>query len=564
MKPFGYWNQFENIKKELFLSAERLGDTTKMPSERQLRDMELSSLAIAVTRNGGFPRVAKRVGLVPRRVPNGYYKEFSVVSASLKNAVRRLSIAGFMPTAQQLKDLKLFSLIDAISNDHGGFKSVASKCGLKMTHDKKDNGYYLNKQNLRSEVIDAIRELKCYGRIPSSNELQRINQSGLAAAITKNGGFYATALEFGLQPGRMPNAYWNDQTISRAIVDFVRDYGSPGVFPSGPLLRASERNDLDVAIQRNEGAYKFAKLLDLVVTKGKQQGYWETHENCKREVFGFIASNGTPGAMPTQKEFSDLGRTDINNALWRYEGGHSNFAELYELKINERPKNYWSDQQNLLNELQAFNNVYGHEGQMPSSPQLREEGFGALDAAISSKWGGYFKVAELFGWSSVNQSLWPRSEIEIQIAHELSAVVDVDMEKHSISGSNGKKYDCDIVITSLDLIVEFDSFKWHHGVNRYGDQRFIKDQQKANMLRKSGWQVIRIREKPLEKTHKHDVCVSRPLKKICDTTIERMLQISASGLSQAKVQQYLKSPEVLRGNESREYIERILQKRRGK
>ena len=564
MKPSGYWKQIKNIKKELLLAAEQLGDTTRMPSEKQLRKIGQSSLALAITFNGGFPRFAQLVGLVPRRVSNGYYKEFSVVSASLKNAVRELSIAGFMPTAQQLKDLKLFSLIDAISNDHGGFKSVAAKCGLKMTHDKKNNGYYRDKQNLHSEVIDAIRELKCFGRMPSSNELRRMNQSGLSAAISKNGGFYTTALEFGLQPGRVPNAYWNDQTISRAIVDFVQDYGSPGVFPSGPLLRASERNDLDVAIQRNGRVYKFAKLLDLKVMKGKQQGYWETHENCKREVFEFIASNGTPGAMPTQKEFSDSGRTDINNALWRYEGGHDNFAKRYGLETNQLPKDYWSDPRNLLDQLQLFNRLYGYEGQMPSKSQLLEEGFGALDAAIQNRWGGYRSVAERFGWASANKSLWPRSEIEIRIAHELSVVVDFDIERQRIVCRDGKEYNCDVVINSLGIVVEFDSFRWHHGVNRYGEQRFIKDQQKADMLRKSGWQVIRIREKPLEKTHRHDVCVSGSLKAICDATIKRMLQIAASGLSSTKVQQYLKSPEVLRGNESRDYIERILQKRRGK
>lgn len=566
MKPPGFWKSKANVVKETRKAARLLRTAPFMPSEQQLRKKKLSSLAMAITAHGGFPRFAKKCGLIPRRVPNGYYNSIDVLSKDLRKLAEDLGQAGVMPTSTQLRKSRLFSIMSAIDR-HGGFFKVADLASLQTAHGRKPNGHYADFANVAREVVDAVKQTGALGQMPSSGELSRLGRSGLTAGIIQHGGFYAVASQLGLKPGRMPNGYWNDATIKEHIASFIADFGQRGVFPTGGELRLNDRADLEVAISRNGGSYRFARLLKLRVAKGRESGYWQKPGVLKREVLAFIRKHGTAGQMPTQQAFVAHGRVDLNNAIFRYGGGHSAFAARLGLTLNERPKRYWRSFSNLQNELVQFNKIFGHEGQMPSSPQLREAGFAALDSAISNVWGGYFAVAERLGWSSVNISLWPRSEIELQIAHELLAVIDFDIEQqeplsHKKAGRRNPK--CDIVVPQHKLVVEFDSWKWHSGVNRLGIERLELDRQKSRLLRGEGWTVIRIRERPLELTHKHDVSIgTAKLKSICDDVIRRICELTDLSLNDHRVKRYLAAPSSLRTDACRAYITEHLKQRRG-
>lgn len=565
-KSSGYWKKEANVIAETKQAARALGRPLLMPSEKELRARKMSSLVEAIRYHGGFPRFAKKCGLTPRRLPNGFYDNIEVLAESLRTLSCELGQPGLMPTSTQLREKSLFSLMSAIDR-HGGFQKVADASRLAMTHDKKPNGYYDEFQNVAKDVLDAIRQTGGYGQMPSANDLNKIGRGGVVEGIIRHGGFFSVATQLGLKPGRMPNGYWTDKTIKEHITTFVDEFGKPGVFPTGAELRSHDRADLDVAITRNGGAYKFAHLLQLRVTKGRQEGWWSEPGSLEREVLAFIEKHGTAGQMPTQQDFAACGRSDLNNALFRYGGGLSAFAQRCGLSVNQRPRGYWQDFDNLRLELLEVNKYFGYAGQMPSSPQLREAGFSHVDAAISNVWGGYFAVAERLGWSSVNISLWPRSEIELRIAHELQAVVSFDLEQHKVEvqkGQNRKTVDCDVVVPALHLVVEFDSWRWHSGVNPQGVLRFEKDVEKSRLLRDAGWRVIRIREKPLALTHEHDLSISGThLKDICDLVIRRACEITSLSLSAQKVRRYLKSPRPLRSSVSQQYIARVLARRRG-
>lgn len=566
MKPPSYWKSEANVRKETLQAAKLLRTAPFMPSEKQLRRKKLSSLALAITNHGGFPRFAKKCGLIPRRVPNGYYDSIGILGKDLRKLATNLGQPGVMPTSTLLRRHRLFSIMSAIAR-HKGFFKVAEAVGLQLAHNQKPNGYYNDFANVVSEVIDAVKQLGTLGQMPSSGDLSGLGRSGLTVGIIRHGGFHAVASRLGLKPGRMPNGYWKDSTIKEHVVAFIADFGQRGVFPTGNELRLNGRADLEVAIARHGGGYRFARMLKLRVAKGREPGFWQKPGVLEREVLTFIRKHGTARQMPTQQAFVAHGRPDLNNALFRYGGGHAAFALRLGLALNERPKRYWRDFSNLRNELVQFNGIFGHDGHMPSSPQLREAGFAALDSAISNVWGGYFAVAERLGWSSVNVSLWPRSEIELQIAHELQAVVDFDIEQQEpLSRKQGGRASpkCDIVIPSLRLVVEFDSWKWHSGVNRRGIQRFKLDSEKSHLLRSEGWEVIRIRERPLELTHKHDVPVATPkLKGICDAVIRRMCEITHLSLHDHRVRRYLAAPSPLQTDACRDYITKVLKRRRG-
>ena len=90
------------------------------------------------------------------------------------------------------------------------------------------------------------------------------------------------------------------------------------------------------------------------------------------------------------------------------------------------------------------------------------------------------------------------------------------MEKHKIK-TIGKLLDVDIVIESLKLCIEFDGSLWHK-------EKVDKDKAKTDLLKKNGWKVIRIREKPLEIIDETDIQV--PIQKVgkCKAMANKVLK----------------------------------------
>lgn len=560
-RPHGYWKAKANVIAETLAAAKRLGHPTLMPSEDELRTIGLSSLAIAITKDfDGFPRFAKECGLLPRRLPNGYFDDISTLCSALKTYAETNKMNSVMPTTDALKKSGDHALVSAIGK-HGGVLAVATACSLTMSHDKKPSGHYNDFETVATEIHEFIAQTQTWGIMPCQDELSDAGKSGLGKAIADHGGFPAVAIRLGLAPRRKPNGYWSDERIDEEVQLFVADHGEPGAFPTGALLRDLDRADLDNAINRCEGgARAVAHRLGLSVAGGRETGYWERDDNLAREVLNFVAQHGETGMMPTQKELIARKRWDLVNALHRVAGGNAVFAQELGLQTRERPKGYWQEFSNLRDELIAFNSQHGQLGQMPSPTLLRETGYSYILTPIND-FGGFFAVAERLGWSCTNATLWPRSEIEICIAHELQCVVDFDLDTHKLEDIPGRP-DCDIVVPSLSLIVEFDSWKWHHGQDNNGADRYVKDCAKSVILRNAGWQVIRIREKPLLTTHDHDVCVAGTnLKEHIDSVVKRMQQLYPA--LEARVATYLACATPQRVAEARRFIENILKTRRG-
>jgi hypothetical protein len=562
-KPSGYWQHKANAVAETLAAAKRLGNPTRMPSGDELRSLGLSSLEIAITKNfGGLPRFAEECGLQPRRLPNGFFDDIDTLCKALRLFAASQGSAGLMPTTDALKKAGEHSLVAAIAK-HKGVEAVSAACSLPMSHNKKPAGFYDDFEAVAKGVCDFIAATGTWGIMPSPGELWDAGESGLAFAITSHGGFPKTAVRLGLPQRRKPIGHWTPETIESEVLLFVSEYGEPGIFPTGSLLRACERSDLENAFNDYPGGTRaIADRLGLQMLGGKPNGYWENTDNIVNEVRAFIRDHGEQGVMPTQELLVRHRRQDLVNALYRWAGGQTVFAAMLGLQTAERPKNYWKDFSNLKKELLEFNIAFGHPGQMPSVSWLKDNGHTAIQTAINNYHGGTFEVARRLGWSCTHAGLWPRSEIEIAIAHELQSVVDVEIDHPRIETSNGK-YACDIVVPSLRLILEFDSWKWHHGVNNNGVNRFLLDQSKAENLRQAGWTVIRIRELPLLATHPHDVVVSgsKGTKALVDDVVRKMQVVC--NLRADAAEAYLKASGLQRAENTRQYIAAVLAERRG-
>jgi hypothetical protein len=108
--------------------------------------------------------------------------------------------------------------------------------------------------------------------------------------------------------------------------------------------------------------------------------------------------------------------------------------------------------------------------------------------------------------------------------------------------------DVDIVVHTKNLILEYDG-SWHHR------DRQLQDKKKSELLRNTGWEVIRVRERPLRKIHKSDILFSfGDLKDAVDKT----LQVIAP--NHPKLKPYLRRKTLANLEEANRYISELLEK----
>ena len=509
MKPSGYWKDVENVKKEIVAFNLAHGTPGVMPKENDLRARRLGSLANAVHQYGGFKKFALEHGYQTFRKPNGYYKDFNVLEKELLDWVKNFGIPGIMPTAQQLKEASppRHDLVSAIGK-HGGFSKVAEDASLQMSHDKKPDGYYDDIQNVARDVYEFVDEHDLSGAMPTAGQLAEAGKSGLVPAICAHGGFWWVAKYLGLTPNRKQKGYWTKETVDLEVSEYLEHAQVEGVMPTDFELREAGRADLSVAIARYGGGMRgAAQRLGLVTRAQKPDGYWNDAEAIERELLEFVRDYGTQDRMPTQASLMKAGRADLAIAITRHGGGWSKVAKELGLELTEMPKDFWNDIENVKSSILALNERRGRPGEMPTKTDLDLAGEFSLGAAID-RLGGYPKVAAMFGLSAGRISLWPRSREELILAHELMSFVAIHLEDHKVL-AGGKTRDVDIIIRPLNLIVEYDSHRWHK-------ENAEQDRSKTEVLENDGWKVLRVREEPLPRIHSSNILVRKgQYKEIC-------------------------------------------------
>jgi hypothetical protein len=130
-------------------------------------------------------------------------------------------------------------------------------------------------------------------------------------------------------------------------------------------------------------------------------------------------------------------------------------------------------------------------------------------------------------------TLTPRSAQEMRLAHELSALIDFDLEAHKVRFA-GRLRDVDIVFDDLKVVVEFDGAYWHRN-------KVDKDREKTALMEEAGWQVIRVRERPLDSIHVNDVMVDTlaPAKTVADLVLNKIGEVTGTDVPQ--LDEYLAS-----------------------
>ena len=97
------------------------------------------------------------------------------------------------------------------------------------------------------------------------------------------------------------------------------------------------------------------------------------------------------------------------------------------------------------------------------------------------------------------------SKPEIYLIFELQRFFKIDPLDKQITYKS-KNISCDIIIRQKKTIIEFDGNIYHKS-----PKSIKNDKDKNKLLKKIGWKVIRVREKPLKKINKNDIIINRAI-----------------------------------------------------
>jgi len=155
------------------------------------------------------------------------------------------------------------------------------------------------------------------------------------------------------------------------------------------------------------------------------------------------------------------------------------------------------------------------------------------DVVENHEWSSVVHNRTFTGRGCPHCTLTPRSAQEMRLAHELSALVNFDLDAHKVRFA-GRLRDVDIVLDDLRLIVEFDGNWWHRN-------KIDKDRDKTALMEEAGWQVIRVRERPLDSIHANDVMVEAqaPAKTVADLVLNKIVEVTGTKIP--RLDEYLAS-----------------------
>ena len=112
----------------------------------------------------------------------------------------------------------------------------------------------------------------------------------------------------------------------------------------------------------------------------------------------------------------------------------------------------------------------------------------------------------------------------------------------------------DIFIKELNLVIEYDGSYWHKGKQK-------EDKKKSNYILNEGFDLIRLRQKPLKKIRSNDIIVDKPIKPK-QTVIEIYKSIMAnytiSKYRINKINRYIKSDGLSNYDKAEAYIKKLI------
>lgn len=420
-KPRGYWQDFANLRRELYAFAAEQGIGGEMPTLTMLEQARRSDLAYAIEQHGGVEAVATRAGLqrIDARRAAGFWDDFGNIQRELSMVMVAHNIDGEMPTRRILASSS-HGLLSGIER-HGGMLAVAARLGLQVQN--KPSGYWTDFANLERELRAFIAAAGPDPIMPTFAQLSAADRDDLANALPIHGGSFAVAKRLGLQPSsnRKPPGYWQDiANIEKEIRAWCSTHGDGQTMPGYANLMRTGDAELHGAIREQGGYEAISARLGLVyVPSRRPKGYWQDFANVEREIRAFITARGPDNVMPTRSDLDAAGEWTTATAI----DAHGGFPEVarrlgLELLRSRTSRDDWDDPTRLAweqpavaarressarddfvwleAEMRAFMAAHPSNGRLPTILDLIAMGCDDLADAVLAH-GGYRVVAERLG-----------------------------------------------------------------------------------------------------------------------------------------------------------------------
>jgi superfamily II DNA or RNA helicase len=418
------WTESE-IMEELSSVAKKL---KKFPSSKDLLKLKKFDLSVAVSRNGGYPYFALKLGYPLKEKPKGFWKNPENVKSELQ---RVYDAKGYIPSGRGLEDMGLSTLAGSISK-LGVYKEVVRGFGFPYEDKQTEPGTWSDKEKFKKELALVCGK---EGVLPQTQFLRDKKRNDLITVIKKEyGSFFKASQSLGLSyAGRKPPGYYGElANIKKEIRPYCKGENLD-ILPSHTDLVNAGRKDLTSVISKNFKSNKDAtEKLGFVYDGRKPEGYWDKFSTLKNELNDLFDEYPELKKMPTQEFLSKIGRADLNGAIARHGGIHK-VAEKLKLKTEQSKRGKFEQITNVIKELKkVIKDTQFNKNKkiktIPNSSFLRDNGYSSLSTAIMTKHGGFEKVANIIGFiyeGPKPQGYWQKWE---NVQNELLKIVK-DPEK---------------------------------------------------------------------------------------------------------------------------------------
>ncbi|MAG47390.1 hypothetical protein CL617_02195 [archaeon] len=271
-KPQKYWNDKDNVNRELKILIEKLGH---FPSSRELMDENGSLVNAVIKHYDNVNNAREAFGFEIETKPKGYWNNKDNVDRELSNLIEEL---GHFPITNEIRDYN-GSLYGAIKKHHDTLNNAREVLGFK--ENKRPRGYWQDKPNVDKELSNLIEEL---GYFPKSEELKESHGS-LPGAINKHYKSLNNARkEFGFEPLKKPNGYYKSKDdIKKDLMEIIKELGD---FPKYRELK-KKNSTLYFAMLKHYGTLNNAREIfgysnKQIQTKEQLQEFLEENETANK------------------------------------------------------------------------------------------------------------------------------------------------------------------------------------------------------------------------------------------------------------------------------------------
>jgi archaellum component FlaC len=452
---FGYWNDFENIEKEINDLEKQIG---KVPSLEDMRKAKKTMLAKAINNNGGFTEVMKKIGKEPLQEARNHWKSFCNIEKILSPICKELSR---FPTQKELTDRGHHNVIGPIYDYHEGMDAVAEKLGYQTKRASLGmvKIYHWNDIDNIKEYIEEIQEK--IGHFPSSLDLINLGESGVLNSInrvhgginkvkdamnitktktilkTKSGRWVKSSYElifsnilelndikFEYEKYIADTGYRSDFSVIATDNNeyYIEIFGYSNSSASSRSIRYNERRKIKGEIYKNSNLNLIIfepedferSCLDDVhsVIKSKLckigihikelnnddrinilYGTSEDISSLEQDLLPYIKD----GVLPSGCHLKKINKSGLAKKIVKF-GGMYKIAEILGLQTvreskNQKPSGFWNIWENLEEEIMM---VYEELGHFPTENELDLIGKGKIAKACQTYYGGLIAVKEKF------------------------------------------------------------------------------------------------------------------------------------------------------------------------